>query len=228
MKSTPITFGAFALIVCGSIMSAGCAGAGDDAEDRTQSEATPNRETLTMDLEDRVARSTKLSASLVRVDVYDRAGAQQFSVDYRLGGTEEETIRWTLYAAPDAQQASSAPVAGGIHRQLDELPTLEGSIKGALYIQSQVSSSMQGKEYDNYGCDLPSWVWFGDSCGSNGKCCDVHDACYADNGCTASSWYWTWPGGACDRCNGDVVYCISFTDPGPSSCCAAGNCGQPR
>lgn len=228
MRMMQFASGVVALVVCGSTVAIGCAGAGDEAADEPLGQEAPSPETLTMDLDNVVARSTKVSPSLVRVDIYDRAGAPQFSVDYRLGSADEETVRWTLHAQPGVEQASSAPVEGSLRPELAELPTLESAIKGALYIQSKVSSSLQGEEYDNYGCDLPSWVWFGDSCGSNGACCDVHDACYAQNGCTASSWYWTLPGGACDRCNGAVVSCIAFSNPGPSSCCAAGNCGQPR
>ncbi|WP_437893462.1 hypothetical protein [Sorangium sp. So ce124] len=227
MKMMQFASGVIALVVCGSTLAIGCAGAGDEAKNDTPREEATSPETLTMDLDNVVARSAKLSPSLVRVDIYDRAGTPQFSVDYQLGSAEEETVRWTLLAQEGAE-AQGAPVEGSLRPQLDELPTLENSIEGALYIQSKIVNSLQGQEYDNYGCDLPSWVWFGDSCGSNGACCDVHDACYAEHGCTASSWYWTWPGGDCDRCNGAVVSCIAFDNPGPSSCCAAGNCGQPR
>lgn len=36
---------------------------------------------------------------------------------------------------------------------------------------------------DNYGCDAVI-----NSCGKKGKCCDVHDACYKQHGCTMISW----------------------------------------
>jgi hypothetical protein len=37
---------------------------------------------------------------------------------------------------------------------------------------------------DKYGCDFII-----SSCGSKGKCCDLHDACYKTYKCTAASWF---------------------------------------
>lgn len=79
---------------------------------------------------------------------------------------------------------------------------------------------------DSWGCDLP--FTHVSSCSSKGACCDVHDACYAKNGCTASSWYNPSASSACKACNSAVVHCFTFENPGPSVCCAQGNCGQPR
>ncbi len=36
---------------------------------------------------------------------------------------------------------------------------------------------------DNHGCDAVI-----QSCGHRGECCDVHDACYHQYGCTEHSW----------------------------------------
>ncbi|CAF1641090.1 unnamed protein product, partial [Didymodactylos carnosus] len=74
---------------------------------------------------------------------------------------------------------------------------------------------------DNHGCDA-----LVDSCGSKGACCDEHDDCYAQHGCTACSWIWS--DSPCDSCNNEVMQCITWQNPGPSRCCAAGNCGQKR
>ncbi|CAF0832066.1 unnamed protein product [Rotaria sp. Silwood1] len=74
---------------------------------------------------------------------------------------------------------------------------------------------------DYYGCDAVI-----QSCGNKGGCCDVHDACYKRHGCTASSWFLLW--GNCAACNRDVMGCVAFRNPGKSSCCSAGNCGQTR
>lgn len=212
-----------ALVSMGTFVSVGCvAETPDPSRDVGSDETSTAAETLTMELDNGVAHAVKLSASLLRVDLYDRKGDKQFSVDFRLGGENEETIRWTAFGAPDAEPASK-----GLQQPMDALPDLEKAVAGAVYMQTKVSNAMtNGEEYDSYGCDIPSWAV--NSCGSKGKCCDVHDACYARNGCTSSSWYWTLPGGSCDRCNGAVVSCITFTNPGPSSCCAAGNCGRPR
>ncbi|CAF0978045.1 unnamed protein product [Adineta steineri] len=74
---------------------------------------------------------------------------------------------------------------------------------------------------DNYGCDAVI-----SSCGKKGKCCDNHDACYKKHGCTAISWFYLW--GNCQGCNMAVMGCAVANNPGVSSCCSAGNCGQPR
>jgi len=73
---------------------------------------------------------------------------------------------------------------------------------------------------DDRGCDA-----LVNSCGNKGKCCDTHDACYKKHGCTATSWLYLW--GDCVRCNNAVMACIALKNPGKSSCCARGDCGQP-
>lgn len=99
---------------------------------------------------------------------------------------------------------------------------------------------------DNHGCDAVV-----QSCGHRGACCDVHDACYARNGCTAHSWLTMckfihfilfilyhiifsyifsvlsgvdWDN--CADCNFAAMQCVAFHQPGESSCCHSGNCGQ--
>lgn len=207
----------------GALMSIGCtAEAPSDTTDAVSEEANNAVETLTMDVDNGIAHASKLSASLVHVDLYDLQGNLEFSVDIRLGGEGEETIKWTLFPAPGVE-----PISKSWKNAVVELPDLETAIAGATYMQKNVTNAMaQGEAYDNYGCDLPyTWVT---SCSSKGKCCDVHDACYAKYGCTASSWYGYGPVVCSDVCNANVVYCIFNTNPGPSSCCSAGNCGQPR
>jgi hypothetical protein len=83
--------------------------------------------------------------------------------------------------------------------------------------------------YDNQGCDmLPLAV----SCSTNnGSCCDTHDACYAKNQCSASSWLYTGLLTAliskCAACNTAAVGCFAGGGTGPSACCSGGTCGQP-
>lgn len=211
-----------ALTALGALMSIGCTVEPTDDAMAAGADEASALETLTMDVENGVAHGVKVSSSLVRVDLYNLQGELQFSVDYRLGGEGDETIKWTAFGAQGSEPASKS-----LTEPMSELPDLEKAIAGAAYMQTKVANAMAGgEEYDSYGCDIPTWAV--NSCGSKGKCCDIHDACYAKNGCTASSWYWTLPGGACDKCNGAVVSCITTSNPGPSSCCAAGNCGQPR
>jgi hypothetical protein len=53
------------------------------------------------------------------------------------------------------------------------------------------------------GCDYLHWL--------DGTvfrpCCDVHDQCYENNGCTNKTW-WQWGSWKCDFCNGYVVGCF--------------------
>src|SRR5206468_2633243 len=39
--------------------------------------------------------------------------------------------------------------------------------------------------YDGFGCDSPASSL---TCTRAGACCDTHDYCYSQNGCSASSW----------------------------------------
>lgn len=73
------------------------------------------------------------------------------------------------------------------------------------------------------GCDF----LHGLDCTNVGKCCDYHDECWRFNDCTLLSWFDL--SGACKKCNQDVVDCFGLGiigGPGPSSCCARGDCGQ--
>jgi hypothetical protein len=77
---------------------------------------------------------------------------------------------------------------------------------------------------DNYGCDWP----FDDvTCGQHGNCCDEHDACYDTFRCSALSWLGL-ESPLCIACNVALVLCTEGPIGGPSTCCAAGNCGQTR
>jgi len=67
---------------------------------------------------------------------------------------------------------------------------------------------------DMPGCDLASG---GDSFTNKGACCDTHDKCYADNGCTEASWNGS-EGAACSQCNANVVACFRDQTPGRSIC----------
>ncbi len=61
---------------------------------------------------------------------------------------------------------------------------------GIIYCSVIVRIQDQDKIYppalvrDNFGCDAII-----KSCGKNGGCCDLHDACYKKHRCTALSWF---------------------------------------
>ncbi len=57
---------------------------------------------------------------------------------------------------------------------------------------------------DEEGCDGLHWLD-----GSIFRfCCDVHDACYAKNGCSSQSWWQFWSSWRCTACNAWVVDCF--------------------
>jgi RHS repeat-associated protein len=62
--------------------------------------------------------------------------------------------------------------------------------------------------YDPFGLDSPGCDGVPD--GAEGacilECCAIHDKCYDDNKCTASSWCYLW--GKCKGCNDAVQACI--------------------
>jgi hypothetical protein len=58
---------------------------------------------------------------------------------------------------------------------------------------------------DDPGCDDLHWLD-----GTTLRyCCDVHDFCYAKNGCTSTSWWEVWSSWKCDRCNMEAVWCFA-------------------
>lgn len=58
---------------------------------------------------------------------------------------------------------------------------------------------------DEPGCDDLHWLD-----GSMYRyCCDVHDFCYAKNGCSSTSWWEFWSSWKCDRCNAEAVWCFA-------------------
>jgi hypothetical protein len=91
---------------------------------------------------------------------------------------------------------------------------------------------------DSFGCDGFDLTV---TCGEHGACCDTHDACYAIHHCSAASWSCLIPvvgwssalcdgggGASCAICNFVVAACFMGPNTGPSTCCAAGNCGLPH
>ena len=40
-------------------------------------------------------------------------------------------------------------------------------------------------------------------------CCDLHDYCYAKNGCSATTWWTVWTSWRCDMCNLVVIDCFA-------------------
>jgi hypothetical protein len=59
------------------------------------------------------------------------------------------------------------------------------------------------------GCDMLHWL---DSTMYR-PCCDMHDRCYENNGCSYKTW-WQWGSWTCNVCNGWVIGCFAATGAG--------------
>lgn len=214
--------------LAGSLLA--LAGCGADAADVGGASAS---EALVLKLDNQVIRAERLEPSHVRVDIFTRLGAEELAVDYRLRSEKkEEGVEWTLYQKTEGGQSSLAAGSSSLPVSFSSLPSLQGAVQGALYMQSAIVNGLYGTEYDDWGCDLLpgryNWVA---SCGPKGACCDVHDACYAKHHCSAKSWTkpWSEHWQCAAVCNAGAVACFVATiSPGPSECCARGNCGKPR
>ncbi|CAF1256986.1 unnamed protein product [Adineta ricciae] len=101
-------------------------------------------------------------------------------------------------------------------KNLSRKPTVRESI---LHGDLTTTPGLTGR--NNAGCDAII-----NSCGPNGGCCDEHDQCYELNKCTALSWIPGVQGLNCWNCNWKVMKCVVMLNPGMSSCCSAGTCGQ--
>jgi hypothetical protein len=55
------------------------------------------------------------------------------------------------------------------------------------------------------GCDNLHWL----DTSIVRPCCDIHDRCYAKNGCTAQTWWQFWSSWKCDFCNMSVIWCFN-------------------
>jgi hypothetical protein len=212
------------LFLTASLVAISCSES-DKEPDKTAPMEQP--EVLTRDMDTQIAHATKVTPSHVHVDMMSRAGAVVFSADIQPGGPAEQAITWRLSADPALGSAGGA-LSGALSVPLAQLPELEDAITMTAFTESKVIRSMKGQEYDNWGCDLPFTNVA--SCSPKGACCDVHDACYARNHCSSSSWWNPFASLACKACNAAVVACIASPVyfPGPSVCCALGNCGTPR
>jgi hypothetical protein len=109
------------------------------------------------------------------------------------------------------------------------IPSSDYFAKAAYYDYIGTSRAASAEaSYDLQGCDgFPAST----SCTSVGSCCDTHDACYAQNNCSAASWLYTGVLTAlvskCAACNTAVVGCFATGGSGPAACCSTGTCKQP-
>jgi hypothetical protein len=233
MKS--IRFASILTLILGTFFYVGCSNSADDSTGKEPTndtvETSSNASTALLDLGNQTARATQIGEDGVGVDLYALDGQKQFRVEFRLGTEQDETILWTSYDKSDAELLTGAESSGTLSVELETLPELDAAIEIAYYIFKKVKSGQNGTEFDNWGCDLlPGKFNKITSCGLKGRCCDMHDACYAKHHCKSSSWVKPWPlaSAACKACNAAAVVCFAGANPGPSACCFKGNCGKPR
>jgi hypothetical protein len=100
-------------------------------------------------------------------------------VTFHFDGTGANgTVRWSTFQMELAPQPSA-------WMSCRTLPSV------VLYLYPQLADIERDEKgvssYDHWGCDNFQWA----SCTQIGACCDTHDQCYAQNGCTASSFVHT-------------------------------------
>jgi len=174
--------------------------------------------------ENKEARALELDPTHTLVEIRTVQGDLLFDAHYQLEDDEHTRVSYTLYPTVDITETVTSEIVLDVAQPL----SLEQTVDGTVMLYTQVENAVLGN-YDNWGCDLlPGQYNTIASCGSKGGCCDVHDACYRQYGCTASSWT-SWPWTTCQvKCNAPVVACFAASHPGPSVCCSLGNCGNPR
>lgn len=219
-----------ALAAVGALAFVGCS-VESGPEPAGDPEVEAGAETLTVELLGSIAHAVRLDPSQVRVDIYDLAGVPQFSADYRAIEGQKPAVEWTLFHPAASGEPAAAAASGSLELEMEQPPALDGAVTGAALIHAQVSRADSSAAYDSWGCDLLPGTYNGIvSCGTKGACCDRHDACFATYGCAAGSWArpWDYAWQCSAICNASAVGCFTSQNPGRSTCCRRGNCGQPR
>jgi hypothetical protein len=88
-----------------------------------------------------------------------------------------------------------------------QVPSLTGGNYASAFLYDRIQRALAKTVLDDPGCDgVPDY--FEGICVE--ECCAVHDACYAQNNCSWTSWLPFAGSAACDQCNDDVFTCIAF------------------
>jgi hypothetical protein len=210
-----------------ALILGGCAAPGDK---KTSAPADAVLESKVVEIDDgSAAHARKWADGRVRVEIEDANADLRFAAEFRKTDNAKVMVVYELYLARAEENMSPQAESSSLELDMKEPPPLDHAITSAVFIHTQLSRAVLGL-YDNWGCDLLprrfNWVA---SCGPKGRCCDIHDACYARHRCTASSWTKP-PWNKCQvRCNAPAVACFGNAIPvGPSVCCRRGNCGRPR
>ena len=165
-----------------------------------------------------------LSDGTITISIEDAGGKVIYESRFPVVRSDGRYIEWKYYGE----------MSYSMSRRVDDatVRTVPGMIASAKDVvrairRGRVSATHRPTIEDNYGCDFP----FEDlSCTPAGNCCDTHDTCYWAFNCDAVSWLGL-ESTFCTACNVALVACIVNGTGGngmPSTCCAAGNCGQPN
>jgi hypothetical protein len=117
------------------------------------------------------------------------------------------------------------------------LPSKAEFAQLAYYDYIATAGAYSGEDtFDSQGCDGAGFL----TCTSAGGCCDTHDACYAANGCNASSWILknamalvnpSLLMDPCAQCNANALGCVAGSaignGPGPATCCSTPDPSSP-
>lgn len=199
------------------------------------------------------AYGTDLGGGNYHVDVRRADGFAVFASDFALANGQYK-VGYTLFS-PDLKAGSSAVGSNELTFARDASGTsLESAIDATTFLYLSAKQEMSGNyattaSADYHGCDLGSFGLRA-SCSDRGACCEVHDQCYIQQGCSGVTWLKPIVGSTLtswvsqltetkltpakvdqchSACNGPVASCMSqVSGPGPAPCCADNTCGQPR
>ncbi|MBK7533813.1 MAG: hypothetical protein IPI49_00290 [Myxococcales bacterium] len=174
------------------------------------------------DLVAHVVHAEKGGRTALVAHVFSKFGTSMYDVVYE-SGKNLDKIKYRHHANMEIKTLRAR------HDPTMSMPMFGDA---ALFMFSEVEQQINASvKYDAQGCDSAASSL---SCGSGvGACCDVHDQCYAQHGCTAASWAGTILTvglGAlvsdCVACNTAVAACMVTSSPGDAACCSADECGD--
>jgi len=124
---------------------------------------------------------------------------------------------------PDEPQAPPAPESSPADPEESSEPEPNDPSHAADQprVRAVQDTNVENAALNDWGCDKVLGISALNSYGRWGACCDVHDSCFEQYGCTANSWT---PGSkeppeCASICNTNVFTCaFTYPGPGPSVC----------
>ncbi|HVZ36744.1 MAG TPA: hypothetical protein VG963_30160, partial [Polyangiaceae bacterium] len=180
------------------------------------------------------ARATDFGEGHIHVDMVQDDGGTAFAADYKLDEQSNTlVVEHTLFTTASNGGVKKVSDSRKVPTEPGDVLTYQGAIDSTIMLHKSISGAELGLYAANndWGCDLGPELGMQASCSNKGQCCDVHDSCYEQHGCTASSWLHPVIDSTCEyACNLPVVACMALANPGPSQCCGEtlNYCGLPR